>query len=176
MILRRKTLHQIIKNILLPVVIFALGLSASASASAGMGGHAGKAFWYSKPANGFVTSSYYYDEYPKWVADWNAKKKPERYSGGSWKLLHPKDDYLFRDRDDQAWEVDLQGFGRVFPHNYSNLDNPYYTTYLTISPAGDELTAEFAIAAIEAEQIGADNITDFLGVSFSSTDYIGHFF
>jgi len=90
--------------------------------------------------------------------------------------MHPVDTYLFADRDDQEWEFDLAGYGRTFPHQFDTPDNKYYSTYLTISPAGDELTVEFAKAAIDAEQIGDDDITDFLGVSFSATDYIGHFF
>ena len=90
--------------------------------------------------------------------------------------LHPEDTYLFGDRDDQEWEFDLAGYGRTFPHKFSTPDNKYFSTYLTVSPAGDELTVEFTKAAIDAEQIGSDDITDFLGVSFSATDYIGHFF
>jgi len=41
---------------------------------------------------------------------------------------------------------------------------------------GNTLTAEFAKEAVINEQLGTDNITDFLAVSFSSTDYIGHTF
>jgi predicted AlkP superfamily pyrophosphatase or phosphodiesterase len=152
------------------------GISVKDRGAVSMAGHSGKAFWFSKSTNEFVTSSYYYKKYPQWVVDWNAKKLPEQYSGKSWVLMHPEDTYLFGDRDDQEWEFDLAGYGRTFPHKFDTLDNKYFSTYLTVSPAGDELTVEFTKAAIEAEQIGSDDITDFLGVSFSATDYIGHFF
>ena len=152
------------------------GISVKDRGAVSMAGHSGKAFWFSKSTNEFVTSSYYYKKYPQWVVDWNAKKLPEQYSGKAWELMHPVDTYLFADRDDQEWEFDLAGYGRTFPHQFDTPDNKYYSTYLTVSPAGDELTVEFAKAAIDAEQIGADEITDFLGVSFSATDYIGHFF
>lgn len=152
------------------------GISVKDRGAVSMAGHSGKAFWFSKSTNEFVTSSYYYKKYPKWVVDWNAKKLPEQYSGTAWELMHPIDTYLFGDRDNQDWEFDLDGYGRTFPHKFSTTDNKYFSTYLTVSPAGDELTVEFAKAAIEAEQIGSDDITDFLGVSFSATDYIGHFF
>jgi predicted AlkP superfamily pyrophosphatase or phosphodiesterase len=141
-----------------------------------MAGHSGKAFWFSKATNEFVTSSYYYKKYPQWVLDWNAKKLAEQYSGTAWELMHPKSTYLFGDRDNQAWETDFVGYGRTFPHQYSTTDNKYFSTNLTISPAGDELTLAFAKAAIEAENIGSDDITDFLGVSFSAADIVGHFF
>jgi predicted AlkP superfamily pyrophosphatase or phosphodiesterase len=152
------------------------GISVKDRGAVSMAGHSGKAFWFSKSTNEFVTSSYYYKKYPQWVVDWNAKKLPEQYSGTAWELMHPIDTYLFGDRDNQDWEFDLDGYGRTFPHKFSTTDNKYFSTYLTVSPAGDELTVEFAKAAIEAEQIGSDDITDFLGVSFSATDYIGHFF
>ena len=152
------------------------GISVKDRGAVSMAGHSGKAFWFSKSTKEFVTSSYYYKKYPQWVVDWNARKLPEQYSGKSWELMHPIDTYLFGDRDDQEWEFDLAGYGRTFPHHFDTADNKYYSTYLTVSPAGDELTLEFAKAAIEGEQIGSDDITDFLGVSFSATDYIGHFF
>lgn len=152
------------------------GISVKDRGAVSMAGHSGKAFWFSKPTNEFVTSNYYYKKYPQWVLDWNAKKLPENYSGKAWELMHPIDTYLFADRDDQEWEFDLAGYGKTFPHPFSTTDNKYFSTYLTVSPAGDELTLEFAKAAINAEQIGEDDITDFLGVSFSATDYIGHFF
>src|SRR5210317_745950 len=152
------------------------GISVKDRGAVSMAGHSGKAFWFSKSTNEFVTSSYYYKKYPQWVVDRNAKKRPEQYSGKSWELMHPEETYLFGDRDDQEWEFDLAGYGRTFPDKFNTPDNKYYSTYLTISPAGDELTLEFTKAAIDAEQIGSDDITDFLGVSFSATDYIGHFF
>ena len=152
------------------------GISVKDRGAVSMAGHSGKAFWFSKSTKEFVTSSYYYKKYPQWVVDWNARKLPEQYSGKSWELMHPIDTYLFGDRDDQEWEFDLAGYGRTFPHHFDTAVNKYYSTYLTVSPAGDELTLEFAKAAIEGEQIGSDDITDFLGVSFSATDYIGHFF
>jgi predicted AlkP superfamily pyrophosphatase or phosphodiesterase len=152
------------------------GISVKDRGAVSMAGHSGKAFWFSKASNEFVTSSYYYDAYPKWVTEWNARKLPEQYSGKSWELMHPQNEYLFGDKDNQEWEFDLAGYGRTFPHSFSTIDNKYFSTFLTVSPAGDELTVEFAKAAIEAEEIGYDDITDFLGVSFSATDYIGHFF
>jgi predicted AlkP superfamily pyrophosphatase or phosphodiesterase len=152
------------------------GVSVKDRGAVSMAGHSGKAFWFSKATNQFVTSSYYYKEYPQWVDEWNAKKLPQQYSNKAWELMHPVNTYLFGDRDDQAWEFDLAGYGRTFPHRFGTTDNKYFSTYLTLSPAGDELTVEFAKATIDAEKIGSDDITDFLGVSFSSTDYVGHFF
>ncbi|UUV07046.1 alkaline phosphatase family protein [Ruegeria sp. YS9] len=158
------------------------GVSVKDRGAVSMAGHTGKAFWFSKSAGEFVTSSYYYDSYPSWVTDWNAKDFLQNYLNTSWELTHPIDSYLFGDRDDQEWETDLAGFGRTFPHPYSTIDplswknDPYFATLLTFSPAGDEITADFAKTLITAEGLGQDDITDYLSVSFSATDYVGHGF
>lgn len=74
--------------------------------------------------------------------------------------------YGFGDRDDQPFEIELPGYGRVFPHPYGSAESRQFATLLTISPAGDEITADFAKALIAAESLGRDNVTDYLGVSF----------
>jgi predicted AlkP superfamily pyrophosphatase or phosphodiesterase len=152
------------------------GVSVKDRGAVSMAGHAGKAFWFSKADGQFVTSTYYYDEYPQWVNDWNAKGLPQSYAGKAWELMNPIETYLFGDRDDQEWEVDLGGYGRTFPHAFTTPDNRFFTTYLTISPAGDELTTDFAKALIAAEDLGDDGITDYLAISYSANDYIGHMF
>ncbi len=152
------------------------GVSIKDRAAVAMAGHAGKAFWFSKAKGEFVTSNYYFDQYPKWVSDWNAKKVPQTYANKTWSLLHDQKTYLFGDSDDRKWETSLANFGRTFPHPYGPGGSAYYTTLLTISPAGDEITLDFAKTLLVAEQLGKDDITDYLSVSFSSTDYVGHLF
>lgn len=152
------------------------GISVKDRGAVSMAGHSGKAFWFSKGKGQFVTSTYYYDKYPQWVTDWNDKELSFAYADTSWELANEKEAYIFGEFDDQEWETDLAGFGRVFPHPYGAGDGKYFTTLLTISPAGDELTLDFAKTLIENEKIGQDEITDYLSISFSSTDYIGHLF
>ena len=141
-----------------------------------MAGHAGKAFWFSKKTGEFVTSTFYYKRYPAWVDDWNKKQLAFQYSGKSWTLLNEKSTYLFGSADDKPWESDFAGYGRVFPHPFGKADGKYYTTWLTISPMADQLTLDFAKTLIEREQLGAHGVPDYLSISFSSTDYIGHIF
>ncbi len=154
--------------------VFAVSVKDRGAVS--MAGHAGKAFWFSKASGEFVTSTYYLEQYPKWVDDWNAERHPDRYAGTSWKLLHARESYLFGDADDRPWETALPGFGRTFPHPWGAKDGKLYTTLLTLSPAGDELTLDFALKLLENEDLGTDDIPDFLGISFSATDYVGHIF
>jgi predicted AlkP superfamily pyrophosphatase or phosphodiesterase len=154
----------------------AIGVSVKDRGAISMAGHSGTAYWFSKASGEFVTSNYYLDRYPEWVSAWNARKLTKRYSGMQWKLLSDSAGYMFGDSDDRDWEADIGGFGRVFPHPYGDASSPYFTTLLTLSPAGDELVLEFAKSALVAEKLGQDSITDYLSVSFSSTDYVGHIF
>jgi len=152
------------------------GVSVKDRGAVSLAGHAGKAFWFSKTSGEFVTSSYYYDRYPDWVVAWNAADPAAAYAGKAWELSHKRADYLFGDADDRGYETDFPGFGRAFPHTYGVADDKYFTTRLTLSPAGDELTLGFAKALLVAEQLGQDAVPDYLAVSFSSTDYVGHLF
>ena len=137
-------------------------------------GHAGKAFWLSRRSGGFVTSTYYYESLPAWVDAWNDPSPAARWAGASWELLHDESTYLFAGQDDQPWEVALPAFGRTFPHAYG--EGRATPLFVSLSPASDELTGEFAKAVIDNEGLGQDTAPDFLAVSFSATDYAGHLF
>lgn len=152
------------------------GVSVKDRGAITLAGHAGKAYWFSKAAGDMVTSTFYMDDYPDWVDAWNAKGVPTSYAGKSWELLAKPEAYLFGNADDQAWETDFPGYGRTFPHPWGEADSPYFTTLLTFSPAGDEIVLDFAKDLIVAENIGKDDATDYLSISFSSTDYVGHLF
>ena len=152
------------------------GVSVKDRGAVSLAGHAGKAFWFSKASGEFVTSNYYYDQYPDWVNEWNADKPAMAYAGKAWELMHPAAKYMFGDADDKAYETDLAGFGRVFPHAYGKGDDKYFTTKLTLSPAGDELTLDFAKTLLDEEQLGQDAVPDYLSVSLSSTDSVGHIY
>lgn len=152
------------------------GVSIKDRGAITLAGHAGTAYWFSKSGGSMVTSTFYMDDYPEWVNVWNAKGVPAGYANTSWKLLSDKSEYLFGESDDQPWETDFPGFGRTFPHPYGPADGKYFTTLLTLTPAGDEIVLDFVKQLIASESIGADDVTDYLSISFSSTDYVGHFF
>ena len=152
------------------------GVSVKDRGAVSLAGHAGKAFWFSKASGGFVTSNYYYQHYPDWVNEWNDRKPAQAYADKAWELMHDSSKYVFGDADDREYETDFPGFGRTFPHAYGKADDKYFTTRLTLSPAGDELTLDFAKTLLDKEQLGQDEVPDFLAISFSSTDYVGHIF
>jgi predicted AlkP superfamily pyrophosphatase or phosphodiesterase len=153
-----------------------VGVSVKDRGAISMAGHTGTAYWFSKASGEFVTSTYYLDRYPEWVQAHNDTKPASRFADTAWELMHEQGSYMFGDSDDRDWEADVAGFGRVFPHSFGDGSSPYFTTWLTLSPAGDELVLDFAKQALVNEDLGEDDITDYLSVSFSSTDYVGHVF
>jgi len=141
-----------------------------------MAGHGGKAFWMSTDSGDFVTTTYYYDSYPEWVADWNAEHKAEKFAETSWTLLNDVGTYAMAHQDDRPYETDLRGYGRTFPHQFGGADNKLLYTQVVVSPHGDALLADFAETLITSESLGQGEATDYLSVSFSGLDAVNHFF
>lgn len=162
--------------------VFAVSLKDRAAVP--MAGHFGKAFWFSEQNGCFVTSAFYYDAYPKWVTDWCGRHPADAYANTKWELLEARTRYLFRDftnvypagtraEENMAGLASL-GFGRTFPHPLGAGADLYRN--ITLSPPGDELTAAFAKELIRQEALGRHETTDYLAISFSISDYIGHWF
>jgi hypothetical protein len=153
------------------------GVSGKDRSAVAMAGKGGKAFWYATNSGDFITSTWYYDEYPDWVAAWNAERKADRYGGTEWTLLLGSPDaYLLGHQDDRPYEADLRGFGRTFPHRFGAVGDGLLYTQLVGSPVGDQLLADFAKALIVNEELGTDDVPDYLSVSFSGIDAVNHFF
>ncbi|MHC4573815.1 MAG: alkaline phosphatase family protein [Planctomycetota bacterium] len=152
------------------------GVSGKDRGAVSMAGHVGKAFWYSTDSGDFVTSSYYYEAYPQWAGNWNAKRKANEYAVKSWELVNDASTYLLGGQDDRPYEIDLKGYGRVFPHPFGKLNHPLFYTRLLVSPVGDQLTLDFCKALILNEKLGQDDIPDYLSISFSAVDAVNHFF
>ncbi|RJG49918.1 alkaline phosphatase family protein [Motilimonas pumila] len=154
--------------------VFAVSVKDRGAVS--LAGQYGKAFWFSKSAGEFVSSDYYYQQYPGWVDAFNQSKPLQGYHEKSWQLSLDQSKYLFKDEKGTDGKTELAGFGTRFPHAYGPTTDKYFTTKLTLSPAGDELTLAFTQALIAEEQLGQDAIPDYLAVSFSSNDYVIHMF
>ena len=154
----------------------AFGVSGKDRSAVALAGRGGKAFWMSTDSVDFVTSAWYYASYPEWVAQWNAERKASSYAGGNWSLLNDKDTYLLAGQDDRAYETDLRGFGRTFPHRFGETGNKLLYTQVIASPPGDALLADFAKALVINEKLGQGPAIDFLSVSFSGVDAVNHFF
>jgi predicted AlkP superfamily pyrophosphatase or phosphodiesterase len=139
-----------------------------------LAGRAGKAFWYSRRTGRFVTSDYYYRDPPPWLEAFNGGDPAGAYRQMAWTLSRDAGDYRFIDRDDQPWERDYRGLGRVFPHELARTGDFY--SALRFTPFADQLTLAAVAALMEAESVGQRSSPDLLAVSLSATDYVGHVF
>lgn len=133
------------------------------------------AFWFDDQTGCFITSSYYMDRLPKWVEAFNGKRLPEQYLSQKWNTLYPKNTYAESTTDENEYENGIrEGVKATLPLNLPALYKKYGYGIIRNTPFGNSLTLDMAKAAIDGEQLGADDETDLLAVSCSSTDYIGH--
>ena len=156
-----------------------IGISQKDRASILPAGHtANAAYWYDGSNGAFITSTFYMQQLPAWVMAFNEKKMPEKYLSQDWTTLLPISAYTESLSDDNIFEGTFKGESKpVFPHKLGELkDKNKGLNLIRSTPFGNSLTKDFAIEAIKNEQLGVDAITDFLSVSFSSTDYVGHQF
>lgn len=141
-------------------------------------GHsANAAYWYDGATGNLITSTYYMQSLPQWVTDFNDRKYPDQYFNKGWNTLYPLSTYVQSTSDEQPWEgKPLGGEQKGFPYDLKKFIGSSNYGALISTPYGNTFTKQMAIAAIEGEQLGKDSITDFLAVSFSTPDYIGHAF
>jgi len=149
-----------------------IGIAAKDRGSILPAGHsANAAYWYDSQEGNWITSTYYMNDLPQWVKDLNAKKLVDKYYEQGWTTLYPVNTYTQSTADEKPYET--KGLGTGFPYDLKKYMGKSYSAILS-TPYGNSFTIDMAKAAIEAEKLGADAITDFLAVSLSSPDYIGH--
>jgi len=142
-------------------------------------GHtANAAYWFQgKEEGNWISSSFYMDELPKWVNQFNKKHSVDAYLK-EWNTLYDIATYTESGPDLNNFEGGFNGKETAtFPYDLKKLqkDNGGYDI-LKGTAYGNSLTADFAIEAIKSEALGTDDFTDILTVSFSSPDYVGHNF
>lgn len=143
-------------------------------------GHtANAAYWFEGRSQGkFISSTYYMAELPKWVQKFNEKGYAEKYLKEKWETLYPIKKYTESIEDDNDFEQPFKGQSKaVFPYDLKELskENGGFDI-LKSSPFGNTILVDFAKEAITQENLGKSEDIDFLAISFSSPDYIGHQF
>jgi predicted AlkP superfamily pyrophosphatase or phosphodiesterase len=138
-------------------------------------GHTANAsYWFDSKTGNWVTSTFYMNDLPQWAKDYNAKKMPSEYLKKGWQLLLPADKYVQSTADDVPWEGKLPGAAKpVFPYELAGLAGDAFGV-VTNTPWGNTITKEMAIEAVKGENLGKGKDTDFLAISFSTPDKIGH--
>lgn len=140
-------------------------------------GHtADAAFWFDDATGGFISSTYYMQTLPEWATQYNSSQPVTQLIKNGWNTLYPLNSYKNSDSDNQSYEGMLKGeVNPVFPHDINEIYKKSKSSFRT-SPFGNTIVLDFAKQAIDGYQLGKDNTTDFLTVSCSSTDYVGHTF
>ena len=144
------------------------------------GGHTSNgSYWFRGQDDGkFISSTYYMETLPSWVDKFNRSGLVDAYMSQKWETLYPIKDYTESIEDDNIYEDPFQGeLKPVFPHDLpalKDLNGGY--DLIKSTPFGNSMIAAFAKAAVEGEKLGTGKYTDFLALSFSSPDYIGHRF
>lgn len=135
------------------------------------------AYWFDDSSGNFVTSSYYMNDLPQWMKNFNAQNLPEKLVANGWNTLLPLNQYTESSPDNSPWEG-LLGSAKTptFPYNNLAADYQAKKDNIRYTPFGNTLTLKVAEASIEGEGLGKDHITDFLAINIASTDYAGHKF
>jgi predicted AlkP superfamily pyrophosphatase or phosphodiesterase len=140
-------------------------------------GHLGTAYMYMGQTGQFASSTYYMQNHPAWVDAFNAARPADRWFKGEWQPLLPEAAYARSVPDGQLW---FNPRGARLPMAMAGVTDtaptPRYYTNLLRSPFADQLSLEFARAAIRGEQLGQDDVPDILVVSLSGHDYVNHAF
>lgn len=155
-----------------------IGLSIKDRGAIFPAGHlANAAYWYDPKIGNFISSTYYSNQLPAWVNNFNNRKLPDSLYNLNWNLSLPENIYTkYCGADEQPYE--RKPFGneqKHFPYTLSGFANKDYSK-LSSTPYGNTLLEALAEAAVVNEKLGNNAATDFLTVSFSSPDYIGHTF
>lgn len=125
-------------------------------------------FWYA-PTGIFTTSTYYGSALPDWVNAFNTRKVPASYAGRAWQPLLPDTAYAEPD----SVPIESGGVGFVFPHREPASPDTA-AMVLAEFPWMDDVTLQFALAGVNALNLGGGPQTDVLAISLSTTDAIGH--
>jgi predicted AlkP superfamily pyrophosphatase or phosphodiesterase len=144
-----------------------------------LAGKSGTAYMYMDQSGNFASSTYYMQSYPQWVQRFRAGRPQDRYYGKTWTPLLADSAYA-TDAGDEFYPAKA-GVSKRFSFLYASeggQPDAAYFLRLKTGPYLDELTLDFARAAVEGENLGRNRagVTDLLGVSLSAHDYLNHAF
>lgn len=140
-------------------------------------GHsANAAYWFDTTGGKFISSTHYMNQLPAYVNQFNDKDMPGKYMTAPWETLLPIDKYTQSTADDKSYEDPIPGLKNVtFPHHLDSISKGKYEAF-KYTPYAATFTFDFAKTIIDNEKLGTNNVSDFLAISISSTDYAGHHF
>ena len=153
-----------------------IGISSKDRGAVLPAGHmADAAYWYDGTTGKFISSSYYMTKLPEWVDKFNAQNLAEKYLTQEWKTLLPIEQYTESGPDDSPYELKFARQPKsAFPYNLAQLRVKGSFEFLGNTPFADDYLTEMAKAVLVNEKMGKDDVTDFLCISYSAPDAVGH--
>jgi len=152
--------------------------SLKARAAVTLAGHKGDVVtWFDGETGAWVTSSAY-GTMP-FVEDFARKHPVTEDYGKTWTLAFPEKAYLYEEK--ATGVVPAKGWTVSFPHVLrgeagSTRPNEAFYEQWESSPLADTYLTRLAEAALDSLELGKSGTTDYLGVSYSTVDYVGHEF
>ncbi|WP_320054031.1 alkaline phosphatase family protein [uncultured Acetobacteroides sp.] len=151
-----------------------IGVALEPTSAVFLAGHsADAAYWFDPSMGKFMTSSYYMPSLPKWVDEFNQKKFPDIYIYNKWGLTKPLSKYISsKDNFDTTAKPLLTNPDNGLGGMLKSKSRPTYEKLMD-TPYGNNLTKDFAIAAIVNEGLGKDEATDLLTITLDANKHIG---
>ncbi len=131
------------------------------------------AVWYEPSQAAMTTSRAYAKTPPAWLTRLARDKPASRFFDRTWRATDPA--LLARHTgvpDERPGEGAEYELGTTFPHRLAATKPP--ARAIRATPFGTELVMDTAIAAVDGEKLGLDDVPDVLAISISSHDYAGH--
>ncbi|RZK81711.1 MAG: alkaline phosphatase family protein [Pedobacter sp.] len=152
-----------------------IGISLKDRGSIMPAGHsANAAYWYDGQTGDWISSTHYMSKLPTWLEDYNKIKLANKFFEKNWSTLYPIETYGQSTVDNKPYEGKARGEETpTFPHPLKLYMGKNYDM-IKSTPYGNTITLDLAKLAILSEDLGQGSSTDFLAVSCSSTDYVGH--
>jgi predicted AlkP superfamily pyrophosphatase or phosphodiesterase len=136
---------------------------------------ANAAYWYNYKTGDFISSTYYMKSLPDWLVKFNDRNLPQDYMQKGWNLLLKQEAYnslydLSQENKTKIFKEDQI----KFPYDFKNLSNEELNNSFQFTPYANQILVDLVKEIIINENLGKDNIPDFISISFSATDIIGH--
>lgn len=153
-----------------------VGISIKDRGSILPAGHmADAAYWYDEKVGKFISSTFYMTALPGWVDNFNKRNLPDKYLSQVWNPLYPIEQYVDSGPDNSPYEGKLGGKEKpTFPYDLPAMFKKSGYDILSYTPFSNDYLTEMAKAAIDGEKMGSDESPDFLCVSYSAPDKLGH--
>ncbi len=153
-----------------------IGISSKDRGAVLPAGHmADAAYWYDGKNGNFISSTFYMTQLPEWLVQFNSQDLPQKYLTQDWTTLFPVEKYTESGPDETPYERQYAAsIKSSFPYKFSLLKGKLSPEFLGNTPFADDLLTELAKAVLVNESMGKDEITDFLCISFSAPDAVGH--